>query len=128
MFNDTFPQYLAIGMTYNQFWRGDCVMVRFYRKAEQIRVERENTMLWLQGIYIYEALCDVSPVLHAFAKKNAKPIPYPTKPYDIQAVKSESEQAEQERKQFDKNKSIVEMWASKVNEQFKRREAAKHDD
>lgn len=35
------------------------------------------------GMYIYEAMCDVSPVLHAFARKGTKPIPYRTEPYPI---------------------------------------------
>lgn len=35
------------------------------------------------GMYVYEAICDVSPVLHAFARRGAKPIPYRTEPYPL---------------------------------------------
>ena len=37
---------------------------------------RRNYAAWLQGAYIYDALCAVSPILHAFAKGGTKPIPY----------------------------------------------------
>lgn len=76
-----FPFYLSIGMTYDQFWEQDCELVRAYRKAEELRQRRKNQELWLQGRYIYDALCAVSPVLHAFAKNGTQPSPYLEKPY-----------------------------------------------
>lgn len=46
-------------------------------------MERTNAELWLQGMYVYEALCDVSPVLVAYPKKGAKVAPYAAEPYPI---------------------------------------------
>lgn len=46
-------------------------------------MERTNAESHLMGMYIYEALCDVSPILHAFAKNGAKPIEYRTEPYPL---------------------------------------------
>lgn len=80
-FYEVFPFYLSIGMTTDEFWNQDCMLTKYYRKAHEIRQDRKNEELWLQGLYIYEALCDVSPILHAFAKQNTKPEPYPTEPY-----------------------------------------------
>lgn len=47
-------------------------MVEEARKANKLWMQRENSKAHLLGMYIYEALCDVSPVLQAFAKKGDK--------------------------------------------------------
>lgn len=97
--DEAFPYYLVMGMTYDQYWEQDCTMVKAYRKAFQIRQERENYMAWLHGMYIYEALCDVSPVMHAFAKSGTRPRPYAEKPYETEAKKpKEDTNAEKMRK------------------------------
>ena len=70
-------------MTERQYWDGDCELVRFFRQADQIQRERKNQELWIQGMYIYEAIMDLSPILHAFAKKGTKPHPYRSKPYQL---------------------------------------------
>lgn len=74
---------MSIGMTYDEFWDQDVTLVRVYRKAQELRDRRRNQELWLQGMYIYEALCDVAPVFHAFAKRGTKPEPYAKEPYPI---------------------------------------------
>lgn len=70
-------------MTWDQYWYGDVWMVGAFLEAEKMRIEKQNQFLWMQGLYIYEALCDVSPVLHAFAKKGTKPQKYKTEPYPL---------------------------------------------
>lgn len=74
---------MAIGMTYEQYWYGDVHMVRAFREADKLRQQRINQEAHLQGLYFYEALLDVSPILHAFAKKGTKPIKYSAKPYEL---------------------------------------------
>lgn len=74
---------MSIGMTYDEFWNQDVELVRAYREADELRRRRQNESLWLQGMYIYEALCNVAPIFHAFAKKGTKPTPYPKEPYPI---------------------------------------------
>lgn len=80
------PQYISIGMTYEQFWYEDVCMVKAYRKAFELKERREAVKnkwtIWEQGLYIYEALCDVSPILRAFSKAT-KPLQYSEKPYEI---------------------------------------------
>ena len=51
------PIYMAMGMTYEQFWDGDPDLVRAYRSADQIRRRRRNEEMWLEGIYMVEAPC-----------------------------------------------------------------------
>ena len=117
-FYEVFPYYLAIGMTYEQFWNGDCTLTKYYRKADEIKKERRNEELWLQGMYIYEALCDVSPVLHAFAKKGTKPQSYSEKPYAITKAQQERIEAEKERKIAEKGKRFMEALMHSTNKRF----------
>ena len=49
-FYDVFPYYLAIGMTPEQYWEGDCELVRYYRKAAQIRQDLKYQDAGLQGM------------------------------------------------------------------------------
>lgn len=86
---------MSIGMSYDEFWNQDVALVRAYRKADELRRRRQNEALWLQGMYIYEALCDVAPIFHAFAKKGTKPNPYAKEPYAI----TESEIREREERE-----------------------------
>lgn len=117
-FYELFPYYLSIGMTSEQYWDGDSTLVKYYRKAEELRNERRNQEMWLQGMYIYEAICDVSPILHAFAKKGAKPHPYPSKPYAITEKQIQQEREEQERKLVEKGKKFMEAMAASLNKKF----------
>ena len=106
-FYELFPYYLAIGMTYEQFWEQDCDLVKYYRKAAQIRQDLKNQEAWLQGAYFYEALADVSPILRAFAKKGSKARPYPKKPFDLNSRGDKTEQKKAEEKSDDKAKENI---------------------
>ena len=117
-FYELFPYYLAIGMTYDQYWNGDCTLTKYYRKAEELRNEKRNQEMWLQGMYVYEALCDVSPVLHAFAKQGTKPTPYSAKPYSLTRKQIEQEAEEKQRKLAEKGKRFMEAIAASVNKKF----------
>ena len=48
VFNTHFPYYLSIGMTEEQYWDGDNLLPRVFRKAEELRRDRQNSYLWLQ--------------------------------------------------------------------------------
>ena len=117
-FYEVFPYYLSIGMTPEQYWEGDCTLVKYYRKAEEIRNEKRNQEMWLQGMYVYEAICDVSPILHAFAKKGAKPHPYPSKPYAISEKQLKQAREEKERKLMEKGKRFMEAVMLSTNKRF----------
>ena len=118
-FYEMFPYYLSIGMTSEQYWEGDCTLVKYYRQAEELRNEKRNQELWLQGMYIYEAICDVAPILHAFAKKGTKPHPYSTKPYAISDKQIKQEREEKERKLVEKGKKFMEAMMLSNNKRFK---------
>lgn len=117
-FYEVFPYYLSIGMTYEQFWDGDPHLAKYYRQADELKTERKNQELWLQGLYMYEALCDVAPILQAMAKKGTKAHPYPDKPYAITEKQQKREIEEKERKVADKGKRMIEMFMRQSNKQF----------
>ena len=78
---------MSIGMSYEDFWDGDVDMVKTYRMAAELRDKRRNQELWLQGMYIYEALCDASPLFRFSMKKGTvRPEPYAKEPYPITAA------------------------------------------
>ncbi len=81
-------------MTHDQYWNQDPLLVLDFRRAERLRQKRRDAEAWLQGAYVYDAIGRLAPVLHPFAKKNAKPLPYLEKPY---LAKEEAQQADQER-------------------------------
>lgn len=110
-------------MTYDQFWNDDVNLVMYYRRAAEIKKQKENELLWLQGMYVYDAICKVSPVLHAFAKKGTKVQPYPTEPYALsEKERKQREEAKQIRK-FEKFKAMMSTWAVAANQKIKSRGA-----
>ena len=106
-------------MTSEQYWDGDPALPKYYRKADEIRRERRNQELWLQGMYIYDALCDVSPVLNAFAKKGTKPNPYPDHPYALTNRAREDERKLREKRERERAKRYMEAKMATINKRFK---------
>ena len=108
------PDYLAMGMTWDEYWNGDPEMTRAFRKAYRMKREQRNFDSWLQGMYIYEALLDVSPMFHDLVK-DPKPVPYPEKPYALTADDRKKRAETEEEEQDKKNQEIIRAWASRVN-------------
>ena len=92
LFDKTFPEYLAMGMTYEQFWKQDCSLVIAYRKAYRIRQEEINRNAWLNGLYIFKALQTAPVTVNGFAPKGYTPEPYPSKPFDFAPQKEKTAQ------------------------------------
>lgn len=92
---------MSIGMSYDEFWNQDVSLVADYRKAQELRDKRRNQEFWLQGMYIYEALCDASPLFRFSMKKGSiKPEPYVKEPYPItEAEVAEREERDHRRKE-----------------------------
>lgn len=117
LFEACFPVYLSYGMTYDQYWRGDCTLVKDYRRAESLRVRRANQMAWLQGLYFYEAQCAASPLLHAFAKEGTEPYPYRDEPIPV----TRDEVVAYLARQIEKQKADFRAFAETMNAQTKKR-------
>ena len=94
------------------------MLAKYYREADAIRMKRRNEELWIQGMYIYEALCDVSPILHAFAKRGTKPTPYPDHPYALTVSDREEEKKIAEQREREKAKRYMEGKMATINKRF----------
>lgn len=110
LFNKLCPLYMALGMSYDEFWNQEPERAQFYLKAyrlkSRIQREKDDVNIWKQGVYDYEALIRVSPILHAFSKKGTKPLPFPEQPifkyndYEqetIQDIEKKEREAEYQR-------------------------------
>lgn len=109
---------MSIGMSYDEFWNQDVALVGVYRKADELRQRRQNQMAWLQGMYIYQALCDVSPIFHAFAKKGTKPQPYVEEPYPITAAEIEERRIRDLRKKEARMKAEFAAFAEQMRKKM----------
>lgn len=69
IFNEAFPYYLSIGMSYELYWYGEPNLVKAYREADEMRVDRMNYEAWLQGLYVYQAVGALYPVFNPFSKQ-----------------------------------------------------------
>lgn len=87
---------MAIGMSYDEFWNQDVSIARVYLKADEIRRRRQNEVLWLQGLYMRDALC--CTVGNMFSDKTAKKFEYPEEPYAIteQQIREQEERKRQQ--------------------------------
>ena len=121
-FYEQFPYYLSIGMTAKQYWEDDCTLVKYYRKADEYRMERINQQAWLQGMYIYDALSRLSPILKAFPKKGTKAEPYPEEPYALNQEKEEEVRKKKQETAMQKGIQFMEAFASKTNKRFEEKE------
>ena len=92
-FEAAFPAYLAMGMTWSQFWMEEPELAIAYRKAELIRKRRKNEELWLEGIYMAEALN--ATVGNMFSKGQKHP--YPAEPFPITADEQQERREREEK-------------------------------
>ena len=107
-------------MTPEQYWEGEADLVIAYRKAYKLRMQKENRDMWLQGLYYYRALCDVSPVLHAFAENGTKPHDYLSEPIALTAKEAEERRVRDERLAYERLKAGVAAWAAQQNEECRK--------
>lgn len=124
VFDEMCPIYMSFGMTYNEFWFGDPWLTKYYREAYELKMKHYDEGYWRQGMYIYEALCEVSPILHPFSK-STKPLPYAEKPYSY--IKSSDEMPQEDLEQKKKNDRLIarvffERWARDTAKHFENKQ------
>ena len=111
IFEEVFPYYLAIGMSYEQFWYKEPKLVRAYRKADEIRRRKTNEEQWLAGMYTADALR--ATVGNMFSKgSNYK---YPTEPRPITRSEIEARKEREQKEKIEKIKAAFIAKALKVN-------------
>lgn len=117
-FHEQFPTYLAMGMTADLYWNGDCTLVKAYRKAFSLKQKMDNEQLWLQGRYVYEAVCASSPLFNFFAKGEVSAMPYLEKPYDFDKKEDKPLTKEEESKKIAKGRVYMEVFMEDFNRKF----------
>ena len=97
IFEECFPFYLAIGMSYAEYWEGDVKLAQYYRKAYNIKQDEINNNAWLQGMYIYDAVSTaLYNALRGMGKSHPPAKDYAKQPYELKnKVKSEAEKAKE---------------------------------
>ena len=113
---------MFIGVPYHEYWHGDCSQLHFYEEAHQLKERRDNRNLWMQGRYVYEAIADLSPILHAFAKEGTQAIPYLEEPFPLTREEAEEREERERIKKYNRLKAHVEQWADESNAKLKRKE------
>jgi hypothetical protein len=108
-------------MTYEDYWNRDSTLVKAYRKAAKIRRDLENQQAWLNGMYVYSALCCAAPSFNSL--KPRRPSKYPEQPFEFETEKEyeAKEKAEvKHNKQDMRAKTMMEIFALNFNERFKK--------
>lgn len=104
-FKEMCPIYMSYGMTYNDFWYGDVYKTIYYRKAHKLKIKEQDENNWLMGMYVYDAIGKLAPILHPFSKKGAKPLPYAEQPFLYEKlsedIKTEEQKQEEEQQRIE---------------------------
>lgn len=96
-FEEVCPYYMAMGMTYEQFWYGDPCIAKAYREADKIQRRRMNEELWLGGIYMAEAIA--STVGNMFTKGEKHRYPIEPKPITEDEIRERQEREQRQREE-----------------------------
>lgn len=122
LFEKMCPIYMSYGMSYDEYWYESPYRVKFYREAYELKQKQKDEQMWVQGMYIYEALCEVSPVLHAFSKSGTKPLPYARKPYLSDMTIDEEDEKRKKQQQIENERLIAQIhfqnWARNTKKMF----------
>lgn len=75
------PEALAIGIDYNLFWKLNPCKLEPFLKARNLKLKMKNEELWLQGLYVYNAISVA--LANGFRKKGAKAQNYLEEPIKL---------------------------------------------
>lgn len=111
VFDEVFPAYLAMGMSYEQFWLAEPELARAYRKADAINRRRQNEWLWVEGMYTAHALS--ATVGNMFSKGNKHQ--YPSEPIPITEEELTERKEREQRAKMERIKSAFTARALALN-------------
>lgn len=89
---------MSIGMTYDEYWNQEALLVKFYREAYQQSSKQRNYELWLQGYYVHYAVSIA--LANGFRGKGKTPQPYLEKPFALNSLERKEEKEAEERKKM----------------------------
>ena len=82
-------------MTAAEFWDGDPWLAAAYRESARICNQRKSEEMWLQGLYIYNAIS--TAMGNAFRKKGVSPAKYMEEPIRVTPYTEREKAANAER-------------------------------
>jgi hypothetical protein len=106
---------MSIGMTYDEFWNQDVAMVRAYRKSYELKRRQQNEALWMQGLYVRDAL--LATVGNMFADKSSQKNEYPAEPYPVTVEQVAEKKAAENRKMEERMKADLMAMAARMIKQ-----------
>lgn len=109
LFSDAMPAYLAMGMSYEDYWHGPAELTVATRKAFEIKVKQTNQEAWLLGQYVMCALdCTVG---NMFRKNRSQLSSYPKEPFPLTQEEFEEAERRKKKEKFEKMKADMIKWA-----------------
>jgi len=106
LFDRLCPQYMTMGMSYDEYWNSNTSAHRAYREAYLLRREREEWARWRQGAYYFAALMCAVPVLRAFSKAT-EPGEYPKEPFPLTQKEVQKREERDRRINYEKMLEIL---------------------
>ena len=131
IFDEFLPEYMAIGMTYDEYWDGEFGTKRAARKAYAIRIKNEQILAdrqnWSLGQYMAAVLRSVPLLVAGLNVKPSTKLPdYPQKPF-LETIEEQKKEEVRKRKEEDQMKLAMAMMHAafnKFNKRFEERQAA----
>ena len=87
---------MLYGMSYDDFWYGKPELATAYRKLHRLQAEQTNQQLWLQGLYIHNAVAVA--INNAFSKQKQKYISEPVRLFPMTEDEKETKAEETRQK------------------------------
>lgn len=111
---------MSYGMDYKDYWYGDIFQTYYVLKAYRLKLKAEDEYMWMQGMYVYEAILDCARILHPFSKAT-KPLPYSEQPYLHKVEQTQKQLDEEERqKQIENVRLKAQIWIKNWVRQMKK--------
>lgn len=88
--------YMAMGVSFEEFWYGDYCRLKFYEQAYYNKLKKRDYDAWIQGAYFYHAVT----VALARGFGGDKKAEYPKQPFGYEEEKPEEYMSQQELRAY----------------------------
>lgn len=103
IFEKLCPEYMAMGMSYYDFWYGEADIAMYTRRAYELKLKHENTSRWQNAAYVFRAVVDASGAFNWFGKRDAK---FSMKePFPLSAAEQRERDKRDERLRYEETKA-----------------------
>ena len=89
IFSRALPEFMAMGMTTEQFYEGHSWLAVSYKAADAIARRRSNFDSYLMSAYMYDTLLRLAPMFNPFDKRKVEEMM--KEPFDLFGERSEND-------------------------------------